>query len=329
MSEGSILLVGAVVAILAVVALAVWGAFALSARARRRRAEAESEPVSAPRLGAPAFASAPALTGMPADEVPARIPFGSAGAGGAAHTAVLADVDAADVDAAENAPAEIVAADVPVETAAISYTLAMLLSEAPASSSSPPAPIEMPVELSVRIESAAPAPPAVRPLIDSVPDFSAKPATPAAAAAPAVLNVEELSAAAVAAASELDDAADDMEATIIAGRRNRAWVFESESGQRVPLSAEVVLLGRNPSPLAGFEDAQLVTVRDLGRTVSKTHARVQRHENGWQITDLSSTNGVYLIGPDGNEIELEPGIAVATTDQFILGDMSARIFQEE
>ncbi|PPL20062.1 FHA domain-containing protein [Microterricola pindariensis] len=319
MTENPILLVGALLALLLAAALLVWGAFALRARARRRTdaGTAEAGAESAPRVGAPAFAP------LPSEEVPARIPFGtaesSAPAGGPAEELPPPAADA------PLPHGEIVAADVP--RAAISYTPALL---EPAGTEGgaglAPAPIEMPEELSVRIGPPAGAQRAALPLIDAVPDFTAS-----AAPAPAVPSALQDPVPADGPASEMHAAlsVDPQDATIITGRRNSAWVFESESGQRVPLSAAVVLLGRNPSHLPGHEDAQLVTVRDAGRTVSKTHVMLHRHEDSWRITDLDSTNGVYLLGADGEETELEPGTPARITDRFILGEMSARIFQEE
>ncbi|SDS15081.1 FHA domain-containing protein [Microterricola viridarii] len=317
MTENPILLVGALLALLLAAALLVWGVFALRARARRRTdaAIADAGAESARRVGAPAFAP------LPSEEVPARIPFGtaesSAPAGGPVEELPSPAADA------PLPHAEIVAADVP--RAAISYTPALLESAGPAGGPAP-APIEMPEELSVRIGPPAGAQRAALPLIDAVPDFSA-PAAPA----PAVPSALQDPVPASGPASEMHAAlsVDPLDATIITGRRNSAWVFESESGQRVPLSAAVVLLGRNPSHLPGHEDAQLVTVRDAGRTVSKTHVMLHRHEDSWRITDLDSTNGVYLLGADGEETELEPGTPARITDRFILGEMSARIFQEE
>lgn len=270
------------------------------------------------------------------DAVPARIPFGetvqpaappiSAAPVSPAASASSAGPAAPEVPVPATAPAvraDDAVQESPTAPPVFSYTPAVIATPAPVA---PPAPIEMPEELSVRVEQAAGAPArAATPLIDSVPDFSS-PVVPAAAAAASVVLDEQR--AETPAAQPADDD-DDMDATVIAGRRNKAWVFETESGQRVPLSAELVLLGRNPAPLDEHPDAQLITVRDAGRTVSKTHASVQLQGAAWVITDLNSTNGVYVLDAEGAENELEPGVATEIAGRFVLGELSARIFQEE
>ncbi|WP_157509622.1 DUF5684 domain-containing protein [Leifsonia sp. Root4] len=268
------------------------------------------------------------------DAVPARIPFGETvqpaappiSAAPVSPTAPVSSAGPAAPAVSVPAAAPAVLADEAVQESptappVFSYTPAVIATPSPVA---PPAPIEMPEELSVRVEQAAGAPArAATPLIDSVPDFSS-PVVPAAAAS---VVLDEQRAETPAPQPADDD--DDMDATVIAGRRNKAWVFETESGQRVPLSAEVVLLGRNPAPLDEHPDAQLITVRDAGRTVSKTHASVQLQGAAWVITDLNSTNGVYVLDAEGAENELEPGIATEIAGRFVLGELSARIFQEE
>lgn len=325
------LFVVALVGLLLLAALLIWGAFALAGFLRRRaRADSALSELEAPGAR---LVGGPAFTHLPNEEVPSRIPFGQAAA---PAPDAPAGPPAPDAPAGPHAgpPAEIIATDVPL--AAVRYTPAMLEPAPdipPGTVAGTPPPIEMPEELSVRVEAAAALPRNARPLIDSVPDFNAPDfnAPDYSTSQPAHTPQREAEQARTAhsdtASSDL--AYDHMDATIITGRRNRAWVFETESGQRVPLSAEVVLLGRNPSHRPGHEDAQLVTVRDAWRTVSKTHVLLRRHDDSWRITDLDSTNGVYLLGPSGEEIELEPGVPAGITDRFILGEMSARIFQEE
>lgn len=264
---------------------------------------------------APPISAAP-ISAAPMSAAPV-VPVAPASAAGPAAPEVPVPAAAPPVLAADAAPESLTAPPV------FSYTPAVIATPAPVA---PPAPIEMPEELSVRVEQAAGAPArAATPLIDSVPDFSS-PVVPAAVAAASVI-LDEPRAESPAAQPADDD--DDMDATVIAGRRNKAWVFETESGQRVPLSAELVLLGRNPAPLDEHPDAQLITVRDAGRTVSKTHASVRLQGATWVITDLNSTNGVYVLDAEGAENELEPGVATEIAGRFVLGELSARIFQEE
>ncbi len=323
---------GAGFTVLGVLLMPIWSSILGWGRASVQGAGVEQAGAQSTALGSDAAAPVVAVSPFgisSGDAVPARIPFGepvqpAAPPIPAAPTAPV--VPAAAV--APAAPAEEAVQEVPTAPPVFSYTPAVIATPAPAA---PPAPIEMPEELSVRVEQPAGAPArAAAPLIDSVPDFSspAAPVTaPAGAAAPASVVLDEQRAETPAPQPVDDD--DDMEATVISGRRNKAWVFETESGQRVPLSAELVLLGRNPAQLADHPDAQLITVRDAGRTVSKTHASVQLQGAAWVITDLNSTNGVYVLDAEGAEIELEPGIATEIAGRFVLGELSARIFQEE
>ncbi|MGO4105020.1 DUF5684 domain-containing protein [Leifsonia sp. YAF41] len=125
-----------------------------------------------------------------------------------------------------------------------------------------------------------------------------------------------------------DEDENDFDATVISARRVQPWVFETHDGQRVSLTHPVVLLGRNPSRGRTHPDAQLVVVVDAGKTVSKTHARLELVDGTWTITDLHSTNGVILLGDSGHEIELDAGASGAVTDEFLLGELPARIYQE-
>lgn len=333
---------GAGFTVLGVLLTPIWSSILGWGRSSARGADTERAALESD-AAAPASLAAVSPFGISAGEaVPARIPFGepvqpaappvSAGpvssAAPAAPAAPAVSV-APEVPAASAPSADEAVQESPTAPPVFSYTPAVIAAPAPAPAA-PPAPIEMPEELSVRVEQAAGAPArAAAPLIDSVPDFSSPAAPPAAVAAAAAASVVLDEQQGESPAPQPADDDDDMDATVISGRRNKAWVFETESGQRVPLSAELVLLGRNPAPIADHPDAQLITVRDAGRTVSKTHASVQLQGSAWVITDLNSTNGVYVLDAEGAENELEPGIATEIAGRFVLGELSARIFQEE
>ncbi|TFB91301.1 FHA domain-containing protein, partial [Cryobacterium algoricola] len=121
---------------------------------------------------------------------------------------------------------------------------------------------------------------------------------------------------------------DDMEATRISARRAKPWTFETETGAQVSLTGPVVYLGRNPSGSGEYPDAQLVAVIDTGKTVSKSHARIELSNGVWSITDLHSTNGIVLIDDGGDERELVAGASALLTERFLLGELPARIFLE-
>ena len=108
----------------------------------------------------------------------------------------------------------------------------------------------------------------------------------------------------------------------------KPWTLETEHGVTVSLTNPVVLLGRNPVRSNANSDAQLVRLHDPGKTVSKTHARLEFFDGFWGISDLQSTNGIVLIDDGGNEIELEVGSSAALTDRFLLGELAARIYLE-
>ena len=71
----------------------------------------------------------------------------------------------------------------------------------------------------------------------------------------------------------------------------------SDAGRAIPLTSETVILGRRPIRDPEFPDAQLISLDDDTRTVSKTHARLELRDERWFITDLDSTNGVLFATP--------------------------------
>lgn len=78
-----------------------------------------------------------------------------------------------------------------------------------------------------------------------------------------------------------------------------------DSGQRFELEPSAVI-GRNPAPFAGIEDGAVVAIADLSRSLSKTHALLEWDGRELWVTDLGSSNGTGMIGPDGELIRLEP-----------------------
>lgn len=64
----------------------------------------------------------------------------------------------------------------------------------------------------------------------------------------------------------------------------------------------VALIGRNPGPNPKFPGAQLISLNDDTRTVSKTHLAVGVGQDGPWVQDLHSTNGSALA----SEISTEP-----------------------
>lgn len=112
----------------------------------------------------------------------------------------------------------------------------------------------------------------------------------------------------------------DFDETAIGSRRSAAWLLTPAAGRAVPITAEVVILGRSPVADPNFSAAQLVVILDDTRTMSKTHARLELHDNTWAIIDLDSTNGVVLLHEDGSEVEAISGVPVPAGERFLLGD---------
>ncbi|MFE7843858.1 DUF5684 domain-containing protein [Microbacterium sp. NPDC057407] len=131
----------------------------------------------------------------------------------------------------------------------------------------------------------------------------------------------------VSAQHVLPDAPDDVEATIIASRRRAHWSLVLPTGTPVALLADVVLVGRRPSPSTAYPNAQLVEVHD--GTVSKTHLRLERHGDEWSVTDLQSTNGTILIASDGSEREIVPGAAHRAPGRLLIGDAEVRLTADD
>lgn len=120
---------------------------------------------------------------------------------------------------------------------------------------------------------------------------------------------------------------DEFERTEIARRRRVRWSLTLPSGESIPLTADVVIIGRRPTPSSAFPGAQLVPIPD--GTISKTHARLQRDGALWHIVDLGSTNGTVLIGSDGGETEIEPGSLHPLPARFLVGDAEVSLVSDE
>ncbi|WP_394289076.1 FHA domain-containing protein, partial [Microbacterium sp.] len=128
------------------------------------------------------------------------------------------------------------------------------------------------------------------------------------------------------AASEFEE---DLDQTVMVRRKRGVWELLPPSGAPIPLESDVVILGRHPIADPAHPRAQLVTILDPTRTVSKTHARLERRGDVWHIVDLHSTNGVLLPSLLGTDIELEAGAEIEVADRFMLGDAALRLQRVE
>jgi hypothetical protein len=116
---------------------------------------------------------------------------------------------------------------------------------------------------------------------------------------------------------------DPLDQTIITRRRRTVWSLVVPSGSVVPITSDVVLLGRKPVADRAQPSAQLIPIDD--GTVSKTHARLVLRDERWYITDLGSTNGVLFATLMGTEVEATPGEETEAGERFFLGDAEVRL----
>lgn len=101
-----------------------------------------------------------------------------------------------------------------------------------------------------------------------------------------------------------------------------AWWLRLDDGRDIGIDDGLVLLGRNPQPRAGEEDALLIKVVDKGRTVSKCHLAIGLDRRGLFVVDRGSTNGTTVTTPDGTRRPCPPGdqIALAGGSVVSFGD---------
>lgn len=111
---------------------------------------------------------------------------------------------------------------------------------------------------------------------------------------------------------------DDDERTVIARPKRAVWTLVLPDGTETVLTSDTVVIGRSPADAAA--DAQIVSVTDTTKTVSKSHAVLRRHEDGWTLEDQGSTNGSVVIDGAGTEIEISAPHPVSGA--FLLGDAS-------
>jgi hypothetical protein len=160
-------------------------------------------------------------------------------------------------------------------------------------------------------------------LIRVPPGILAQPPAPATLEPPPAPVIGQ-QVSAPAAQPEVDT---DIEATRVSTRRRRSgWTLEFSDGQRLPVTT-AALVGRGPAADARWPGATLVSVTDSTKTVSKTHAVFELVDDSLWVTDLNSSNGVLVEGPDGTEFDVEPGVPVGapTGSSVLLGDFLVKV----
>lgn len=213
-------------------------------------------------------------------------------------------------------------AETPAETSGPRW-VPYVAPEAPAAhqaSGAPAAPIIDPVALSV---ASAPAASQWQPPSLVTPAVRRVPVSP-----PPIATHSEPADSDDTATSD-SDPGPDLDKTVV-GRRHRTqrWHLVAEGSAPIKLIGASALIGRNPAASVDYPLAQLVTLADPDKTVSKTHAHLSLVDDRWSIIDLNSTNGVYLMSASGDETEIEIGIGVQATESFRLGDLTITLSTE-
>jgi predicted component of type VI protein secretion system len=90
-----------------------------------------------------------------------------------------------------------------------------------------------------------------------------------------------------------------------------------DDGREISIDS-LVLLGRNPQPQPGEEDAHLIKVADQSRTVSKSHLAIGLDAGGLFVVDRGSTNGSTVTTPEGVSTRCRTGDIVYVTDNSII-----------
>jgi hypothetical protein len=143
--------------------------------------------------------------------------------------------------------------------------------------------------------------------------FPVVPGMPVVTPAPAGVSTEWPAPAAPAAVQlGAPEDADAGETRISPSRHAQPrWRLVLPGGAQVATVTGTVLIGRNPARPAAWQQAELLPVVDPAKSVSKTHAALEIIDGLLWVTDLDSSNGVFIVPADGDAIEASPGVRVA------------------
>ena len=95
------------------------------------------------------------------------------------------------------------------------------------------------------------------------------------------------------------------------------WRAVLDDGREISIDG-LVLLGRNPQPRPGEEQAALIKIADTTRTVSKSHLEIGRRGSGLYVVDRGSTNGSTVTGTSGVSQRCAPGEPVSVESGSIV-----------
>lgn len=124
------------------------------------------------------------------------------------------------------------------------------------------------------------------PAVQGIP-FSTPPPAPTATAAEAVVDNDETRIIPPRAASA------------------PSWRLALPDGSSFVVTS-AVFIGRNPIRATGDVDGDLLAVADTTKSVSKTHAVVEVVDGGLWVTDLNSTNGVFVTADGMDDVQAAP-----------------------
>lgn len=135
-------------------------------------------------------------------------------------------------------------------------------------------------------------------------------AQPALAPAPQPAHDPEPDVAPALAVAPADTSPplEDVESTRIVAPRPRGerYVLQFSTGESVVV-AGTGLIGRNPSPEPGEYVDELVSIFDVGKSVSKCHVEFGQEAGRFWVADRYSTNGTMIRQPDSPALRCEPG----------------------
>lgn len=108
--------------------------------------------------------------------------------------------------------------------------------------------------------------------------------------------------------ADTDDDAEDVEATrIVSGTGGGdRFVLQFSTGESVTVSG-AGLIGRNPAAQPGEYVDQLISIFDVGKSVSKTHLEFGQEGGRFWVSDRYSTNGSIARQPEAEPRRCEPG----------------------
>jgi len=104
-----------------------------------------------------------------------------------------------------------------------------------------------------------------------------------------------------------DEDAEDIEATrLVSAAGGDRFVLQFSTGESVTVSG-AGLIGRNPAAQPGEYVDQLVSIFDVGKSVSKTHLEFGQEGGRFWVSDRYSTNGSVVRQPEAEPRRCEPG----------------------